>query len=344
MGILDMLLKLDARRQGAVLDDQEARVRRQQTEQGVGLAQALAGVGKGPQAPVKQPDGRFKTPMDPDAAAAVRLMQNPGSRGIGNQNAINVMDPAWQQQQAQGQASLDSAKLADQSTRYANLLKGVEEKRRQETQANDVANADRNYALDQRRTAVYEGAQRAAMQASQAQARQVGLFGGLDQKEWLDRGEKTRAVAQAVGAGRGMVKILQEYGNVGKIASPEARAALEVGMFSLIPALQASINAGGQNALGTEERDYLQAFMGNPQEFVLRPEVTIAKLSGIVKKLENDLDYRSSTMPYLPSQAFIVPSYDLPPGLVPLSMQQQGPGFYEQIGSGAINPGYGIPR
>ena len=103
MGILDMLLKLDARRQGAVLDDQEARLRRQQTEQGVGLAAALRRAGKGPGAPVAQPDGTFKTPVDPEAAAAISLMQNAGSRGLGNQLATNVMDPAWQQQQQNAQ-------------------------------------------------------------------------------------------------------------------------------------------------------------------------------------------------------------------------------------------------
>ena len=107
MGLIDYLLDVDKRsiqnrrraEYAVELEQQTAADQRQ----AVGLAQALAGVGKGPQAPVQQPDGRFKTPMDPDAAAAVRLMQNPGSRGIGNQLATNVMDPAWQQQQQNAQ-------------------------------------------------------------------------------------------------------------------------------------------------------------------------------------------------------------------------------------------------
>ena len=113
MGILDMLLKLDARRQGAVLDDQEARVRRQQTEQGVGLAAALRRAGKGPGAPVAQPDGTFKTPVDPEAAAAISLMQDPGSRGLGNQLATNVLDPAWQQGQQLGALQIEGQQGAN---------------------------------------------------------------------------------------------------------------------------------------------------------------------------------------------------------------------------------------
>lgn len=129
-GLLDWMLERQGKigkAQAAWRDEiTEGRQKRKDLAQGVGLAQALAGVGKGPQAPVQQPDGRFKTPMDPDAAAAVRLMQNPGSRGIGNQLATNVMDPAWQQQQQnavdQGYATRQQVDMAASEEARRNQL------------------------------------------------------------------------------------------------------------------------------------------------------------------------------------------------------------------------------
>ena len=130
MGLIDYALNLQNRRDEgrAKLIDRLIQERQDAADQrqAVGLAQALAGVGKGPQAPVQQPDGRFKTPMDPDAAAAVRLMQNPGSRGIGNQLATNVMDPAWQQQQQnavdQGYATRQQVDMAASEEARRNQL------------------------------------------------------------------------------------------------------------------------------------------------------------------------------------------------------------------------------
>ena len=98
MGILDMLLKLDARRQGAVLDDQEARLRRQQTEQGVGLAKQLYRSGKRD---------------DPAAQQAVGLMSDPGSRALGVQQAANVLDPAYQQGQQLGALQIEGQQGAN---------------------------------------------------------------------------------------------------------------------------------------------------------------------------------------------------------------------------------------
>ena len=197
---------------------------------------------------------------------------------------------------------------------------------------------------DQQRTQAYLQAQAAQIEAAKASGVQAAAYGGLKPEQFLAEADATRAIAQGVGSARQMSKILSEFGNVGKLAAPEARARLETLQFTLIPALQKSLNAGGQNALGTEEREFLQAFMGNPQAFVLRPAVTIAKLQGIADKLESDLDYRVKTRPFLPPDSFTVPTYELPPNLVPLSAVQQGPGFYEQVGSGNLNLGWGIPR
>lgn len=196
---------------------------------------------------------------------------------------------------------------------------------------------------DQQRTQAFLAAQAAAAEASRATGAQAAQYGGLKPEQFLAEADATRAVAQGVGASRMMVKILGEFGNLGKLANPDARARLETLQFTLIPALQKSLNAGGQNALGTEEREFLRDFMGNPQAFLMRPSVTMAKLEGIADKLESDLDYRSKTRPFLPVDSFTIPSYELPPGLVPLSGLQRR-GFLEQVGSGDVNPGWGIPR
>jgi hypothetical protein len=199
-------------------------------------------------------------------------------------------------------------------------------------------------ARDQERLNLYRQGQEAQIAAARAAGQQLQQFGGLDPKEWLAQSDETRAISQGVGAARGMAKILKEYGQGGALVSPEAKARLQVGLFTMIPALQKSLNAGGQNALGTEEREFLTDFLGNPQGFMLRPAVTIAKLQAIAGKMEGDLDYRAKTRPYLPPDVFTVPSYEMPAGWVPLGDLQPRNQFYEGVGSGQINPGWGIPR
>ena len=324
MGILDMLLKLDARRQGAVLDDQEARVRRQQTEQGVGLAKQLYRSGKRD---------------DPAAQQAVGLMSDPGSRALGVQQAANVLDPAYQQGQQLGALQIEGQQG---SNRVGALREAFipQEQQFARDQAGYLASQDR-------RAEASLGLQQDQLRLQREQlkaAQQPDPYGGLKPDVWLAKGEETRSIAQGVGAARGMAKILTEYGNLGKLASSDAQARLQVGMFTMIPALQKSLNSGGQNALGTEEREWLTAFLGNPADFVTRPGVTTQKLLAIADKLQGDLDYRVTAYPAFAPGTYNIPNYELPPNLVPLSAQQQGPGFYEQIGSGAINPGFGVPR
>lgn len=195
MGILDMLLKLDARRQGAVLDDQEARVRRQQTEQGVGLAQQLYRSGKRD---------------DPMAQQAVGLMQNPGSRGLGNQLATNVLDPAWQQQQ-------QNARDQGYATRQQMDMAASEEARRNQLfpgqlKAQDyAANADQR---DAQRTMAYIGNMSLDNAAKANAANLAALQQGLKSENDL-RGEYQKSPllikgAQAMGSFSMLKRALDE--------------------------------------------------------------------------------------------------------------------------------------
>jgi hypothetical protein len=338
------------------------------------LGSTAEGIGR-VRARIQEPAARMRGKLlDELAAAAEERRQNQGQQAYGkaaaalNLNAPDIgaiallarADPAAasgllsqaaQSRTPLGQQQLQNAQASGYQTEQAMALNAAEEARRSQAFPLQQRNLEQSYQLnqgaafrDQQRLDLYRQGQEAQIAAAKAQGRQVEQFGGLTPPQFLEQADQTRAVAQGVGAARGIVKLLQEYGNVGKLANPQALAQIEANMFAIIPALQKSLNAGGQNALGTEEREFLEDFMGNPQGFLLRPSVSIAKMTAIAARLESDLTYRATTRSFLPPDSFTVPTYDLPPNLVPLGNMQPQSDFYGGIGRGETSLGWGIPR
>ena len=350
MGLLDYLLDVDKRSiqnrkraENAVeLEQQTAADQRQ----GVGLAAALRRAGKGPGAPVAQPDGSFKTPMDPQAAAAVSLMQNPGSRGLGNQLAVNVMDPAWQQQQQnaqdQGYATRQQVDMAAaEEARRNRLFPGEQTIQGQNITGNDLS---ARYARAQiAGQEALNSAAGKALQFNPGPPIPSGYIGSV-----IEQGTLANNAREGGGAARTLANIWQSAGTLDSMKNPEIKGTAIYAAMGTVPILQQILESGTLNEGELQTFTGLIGDLSNPESawrrISTRDDGVIKLLISLADRSDRNLAAikRGPVGIYINPETLtpMTPAWQKPAGFVPLDMPVTPEGAFENQGTG-IDPSRG---
>lgn len=292
----------------------------------------------------------------------MRQLPTTVAAAIGPQITSN--DPALQQQ-GQGllaeylrrnspetRQGLESARLADQSRRFDNTLRGRAEQRAQQA-------ADQQAAMfpgQQQLQGLQIQGQRLQNRAQQIQNQQLqdaiqnaprpippGYIGPV-----IEQGNLANQAREAAAAARTLANIWEQAGTFDPVRNPEIKGTATYAAMGTVPILQQMLNSG---TLNEGESEAFSGLIGDLQDPVSAWQRLSKRDAGVITMLRALADRadrnqqaiaRSPVGPYIDPTSLtpMVPGWQPPAGTVPLDMPVTAEGQFQSSGAG-VDPARG---